>query len=81
MQQDSVHLRHPEGCHFPWGAGGPHLDPAVQAFLGVPVILESSDGQQIHHKLLGAYVQGLPEEPTVRQGWRPQPETHLLPVP
>lgn len=34
----------------------------------MPVILEAGDGQQIHHKLLGADVQGLPGEPTVRQG-------------
>lgn len=68
MQQDSVHLRCPQGQHSQWGTGGPHLHPAVQAFLGVPVILEAGDGQQIHHKLLGADVQGLSEEPLVRQG-------------
>lgn len=79
MQQNSVSLRHPEGCHSQGDAGGPHLHPAVQAFLGVPVILEASDGQQIHHKLLGADVQGLPEESTVRQGWRQLPDTCLLP--
>lgn len=80
MQQDSVHLRCPQGQHSQWGTGGPHLHPAVQAFLGVSVILEAGDGQQIHHKLLGADVQGLPGEPLVRQGWKQLPDTHLLPA-
>lgn len=46
----------------------------------MPVILEAVDGQQIHHKLLGADVQGLSGEPLVRQGWKPLPDTHLFPA-
>lgn len=60
------------------GAGGAHLHPAVQAFLGMPVILEAGDGQQIHHKLLRTDVQSLLGEPIVSQGWGQLPNTHLL---
>lgn len=55
----------------------PYLYPAVQTLLRVPVILEASDGQQIHHKLLGADIQRLPREPTVRQGHGQLPSAFL----
>lgn len=80
MQPASVHVRCPQRQHSQWGAGGPHLHPAVQALLRVPVVLEAGDGQQVHHKLLGADAQGLPGEPPVRQAWKQLPDTHLLPA-
>lgn len=46
----------------------------------MPVILEAIDGQQIHHKLLGADVQVLPGEPMVRLG-RGSCLTYLLSAP
>lgn len=61
-------MRHSESCRSLCRADRPHLYPAVQTLLSVPIILEARDGQQIHHKLLGADVQRLPREPIVRQG-------------
>lgn len=41
----------------------------------MPVVLEASDGQQIHHKLLGADAQRLSGEPRVRQGLDQLPDS------
>lgn len=74
---NSVHVSHSQSCCTLYRAGRPHLYPAVQTLLSVPVILEASDGQQIHHKLLGADVQRLSRELVVRQGHDQLPASAL----
>lgn len=74
-------MRHSESCRSLCRADRPHLYPAVQTLLSVPIILEARDGQQIHHKLLGADVQRLPREPIVRQGHGLLPASAFLSLP